>query len=48
MTNYYLDKYECYNNSPNKIKGLVTKARKNVTIDAGGLIVGLIGLIIML
>ena len=47
MTNYYKDYYNCYYQG-SKIKELVRKARKHITIDAGGLIVGVIGLIFML
>ena len=47
MTSYYKDSGMFYYKS-NKTKELISKIRKNVTIDAGGLIVGLIGLIIML
>jgi len=47
MTNYYKDKYECYY-STSKIKELITKVRKNTTVDLGGLIFGAIGLAMMI
>ena len=48
MTNYYKDNYEVYYSSSSKLKWLVNYARKHITIDAGGLITGVIGLILIM
>lgn len=47
MTNYYKDTGMFYYKT-DRLKDLVRKAKKHITIDAGGLIVGVVGLIVML
>lgn len=49
MTQYYTDNYNVYNKGSFKtrLKKLTKTVRRHVTIDAGGLIVGFIGLGLM-